>query len=233
MNHILLYEKYIAPFDASLKKAKDRWEKLDALTGTSDDFIEEAVNAMYKWFYGGFMSGPHKYDNDYVKKITDVFNNIGKIYHTPVDKKMYRIAHLQIESGMGTKEIRNINKAQSGPKQLQSWSTSIDGAEWFFDHFVRSQNKDDKPHPTKTWVLLSTDAENLNQLLTFEECMQFLYDIGHVDSDVEELADRLVSDNMLKLHELICDTPKEVPVKIENILVPPIKRRKRKNVDSN
>jgi len=224
MKNLLLYEKYIAPFDSSMKKAKGRWDALHA----SDEFVEKAVDAMYKWFYGGFMSGPHKHDSDYIIEITNVFKNIGKVYHTPVDKSMFRIAHLHIEPGMGTKEIRKISKTQSGPKQLQSWSTTKEGAEWFFNHFVRDQNQDAVSHPSRTWVLLSTEAENLNQLLTFEECMQFLYDIGHMDSNVEMLADRLVSNDMLKLHELICDTPKEVPVKIENILVPPVKKTTKK-----
>ncbi len=223
MKNILLYEKYIAPFDSSMKKAKGRWDALHA----SDEFVEKAISAMHKWFYGGFMSGEDKHDNEYVKEVIDVFKKIGKIYHTPVDEKLYRIAHLHVP-GMGTKEIRKISKTQSGPKQLQSWSTSKEGAEWFFNHFVRDQNQDAVTHPSRTWVLLSTETKNLNQLLTFEECIQFLYDIGHMDPMIEVVADRLVSNDMLKLHELICDTPKEVKVKIENILVPPSNKTKKK-----
>lgn len=218
MKNLLLFEKYIAPFDDDFKKAEKRVNALKM----DHDFLDHAIWALHGWFYGRFMM---KKDSEDIKEVTDIFKRIGEVYHNPIKEKMYRVTHMHIEPGTPVKDIRKVDKVRTGPKQLQSWSTSKEGAEWFFNHFVRDQNKDDTPHEAKTWVLLSTDAEHLGQLLTFEECMQFLYDVGLMFRDIEEIADHLVGDDMLKLHELICDTPPEVPIRIENILVPPLKKK--------
>lgn len=234
MGRIFLFEKFIAPFDSSAKKAAERMKGLgikkipgedrSSIIADSEREIHDAAFAIRDWFYGKFMH--IRSNDDDVWDAIKLFKKVGASYHTEVKGPMYRVAHIRVGPNKAEEDILDIKKCQPGPKKLQSWSTTQKGAEWFFKHFVKEQNEDDVPAPGKSWVLLKSSAENFEQLLTFEECMQFFYDIASILKihPTELLADDLQKGGeMIKMHELICVVPEEIPVEIVEVFVLPKK----------
>ena len=205
-------------------KRHDIEDAIARLNNIDDIDTDDGIHAMFSWFKGELMGME---EGMLAKRVAYILGQIGKVFH---DKKqtgpVFRIAQLQnVDSADAVKSTRN---ASTGPKQLQSWSTTERGARWFYNHFVHAQNKSDIPNPTKAWVLLKTDAENLQQLLTFEDCMDYLEAVINAkdtDREFKEIAVKLhkhfYSTDMKRLHELICLTPSTVPVEIVSVLVPP------------
>lgn len=241
-----LFEKFIKPFDDDSKKAEKRigslaLKKVKTILHpnagkTPYKFVNDAAQTIYQWFIGGFMS-IRTDERDEVAEAIEIFKKIGTSYHKPVKGKVYRVAHIRVPSSYKEEDILKIDKCKSGPKTLQSWSSTKKGAEWFYNHFVDQQNHDAIPHPERSWVLLETEAHNLDQLLTFESCIQFLYDVCMVLDNgtyqskwaekIEYLADHFNVLEMKKLNELICATPEEIPVKVISVYVAPGEKPKK------
>lgn len=215
MKHLQLFEKFII-------SKPDTAEAYGRLTNVGPMVAMAGLTMMYNWFYGNMMG-----DNDEMKEVVKTFEEIGEVYHDKIkNKPMYRAVHIHLpEEGMSKEDIMKITKAQTGPKRLQSWATTQSGAEWFFKHFVKEQNQTHAPHRKAAWIIVETNVNNLEQLITFEGCLTFFADMDAIDltPHAEAMIERLDDDEMLKLHELIAFAPKEVELKVVKVLVPPIK----------
>lgn len=215
---IYVSEKFTATKHHDIDDAVQRLERIE------DVSVDDGIHAMFSWFTGELMGLA---EGGVAKKVAYIFGQIGKVLH---DRKqtgpVYRISQLQNVNNIDA--VKSTHNASTGNKQLQSWSTTERGARWFYNHFVHKQNKSDIPNPTKAWVLLKTDAENLQQLLTFEDCMDYLEAViksEKTDKHYRDIAVKLhqhfYQTDMKRLHELICLTPSTVPIEIVTVLVPP------------
>lgn len=217
MNYLKQFEKFV--LTAEPEVAKKRMSSIER--EDKDRYILFGLQMMYYWFYGRMMG-----EKGEMTDVVNVFRDLGKVYHDKIqdEKYLYRAVNIMLhKEGMSDADILAITKAETGPKQLQSWSTSINGAKWFFEHFVKEQNHAHKTKSDNAWVIARTEAKNVEQLLTFEDCLNYFSDIStlKLSDDAEDLINHLYVDNMLKLHELIAYSPKQVPIKIVKLLVPP------------
>lgn len=242
MMRISLFEKFIKPFDDDLKKAENRIgllaiKKVKKVLNNPNSseppykFVTDAAQIIWNWFSGYFMHVKTNYNED-VKIAIDIFKKIGESYHTPISGKVYRIAHIKVPSTYKEADILKIDRCKSGPKTIQSWSSSKKGAIWFYNRFVDKQNHRSVPSPERAWVLLETDASNLDQLVTFESLIQFLYDSAIIldpeqkihskwAKKLESLGNYFNIADMRKLNELICATPEEISVRVLSVFVAP------------
>lgn len=219
MKNLTAYELFEKRYEAEKHHQASRISKLGEGT------VEDGVKFLYHWFKGSMMSDPDSHDMD---AVIETFDKISKVYHKPLKGPMYRASHLHLDgTEYKAEDIKDIKQAKTGPKHLQSWAKSKVGAKYFFKHFVDEQNRHARPHPTRSWVIFKAEATHLDQFMTFEECMQFLYDADKAGYDeAMNVYDRMNDDEMLKNHELICRTPDVVPVEVVDILVPPGKPSK-------
>jgi hypothetical protein len=222
MKHIKLFENFP---EAHLKKDVAQ-ERLRDVGDINEQYM--TMDVLYKWFGGDFMG---RGDDATELVAIKLLKKLGEVYHDKVSGPAFRVAVIEVEKPT-ISHIRGIKSAATGMKMLQSWSTSIDGATWFHDYFMK-RDSSDRPMDHKALVMVKTDANNLNQLVTFDECIQFMHDAR--TSDVEELSafgdkmtDWLEVDIMLKLHELICVAPKEVAIEVNKVYVKPISHARAK-----
>lgn len=213
MKHLQIYERFQLQ-GAHPISAIQRLRKLGA------DRAFYGLKMMYYWFAGRMMAV-----EDEMKDVMDIFRDIGEMYDDGnPGQYLYRAVHIHLDRpGMTEDEILAIEKSQTGPKQLQSWASSIKGAEWFFDRFVKGQNERHHPVQKAAWVIVRVDSKDVEKLIHFEECLQFFADCDAVNlsDDAEHMIKWLYIDDMLKLHEFICLTPKECPIKVMKVLVAP------------
>ena len=190
----------------------------------------DGLENLYNWFRGGFMGNN---DKGQVTRAIELFKKISKVYHKPISGKYYRAIHLRTNPKEDNDSIMKRNMGQVSNKKLQSWSTDMGSALYFFEHFCRDQNQHADPEPDKAWVIVGTDCSNLNQLLTYDECMEFCWDVANtVQADRRTIENAkkwtkhmATNDEMLKLHELICEAKKEkIPYTVEKIMVDTYKK---------
>lgn len=212
-------ERYKLPMPEG-SESNDRLKKLGRET------VMHGLDSMEDWFSGRMMSSRKE-----APEVVKTFKKIGDLYNEEkIGPHLYRAVHIHLpEENMTNDEIMKTEKAVTGPKSLQSWSTTKKAAEYFFSYFVKEQNRHDFTDPDTAWIIVKSKPDDLETLITFEACLRFMADVFMAGPGLGErlhakmLVDSFYDPIMLDLHEYICDAPGNVPVKVESILVPPAK----------
>jgi hypothetical protein len=209
---------------APLQASSDSGAKLIRIHRTVP--IPDAVILVCLWFSGHFMGSPEGFE---AKMLADALKAIGKEYQSTAPAKLYRATHLRLPSPKYKKDdILKMTNVSTGPKRLQSWATKRDGAEWFYSHFVSDQNHGNIRQKGKAWVILSTDASQVQTYTSWEDLIQFLSDVyqnyDKWDSQMDFPRDKFyhIIDNyngseMQKNWEVICHTPPQIKADILDI----------------
>jgi hypothetical protein len=198
--------------------AKTKLEKIG-----DQDRIEKTVDIIFDWFSGGFMGQRG------TKKTTaakEAFSRVGNVYGVEKVGKYYRALIIDVPPMTPDETILRMNRGKVSTKTLQSWSSTKRGAKYFFEHFARDQNQQTGKRENKAWVLVSANSSDLNSLVSFEACIQFMADVAKVyeqegPGSVQDYVEHLVmNDVMYDMHEMICSTVKtSIPFKVEEVLV--------------
>jgi hypothetical protein len=212
-----LFERLV-PRD-SKENAYRRWMAVDSKVEAWS-----AIDYLRRWFGGYFMARPR---NRETEELELVLKAIASVYEVGVKKesRLYRCVQLQhVEDEM---DLAKLKHAQTANKDIQSWSTDQSGAEWFYRKFAVEVNHGGRSEPHKAWVILSTEAKNVEVLVHYESAMRFFRDLTDANPlDVlgfaKEMLDFYNISDMLKNKEVICQVPNDVPVKIHKVLVPPL-----------
>lgn len=231
--HIKLFETYCVSklLERYKLEVSKRNQSEERLTKLDEETISKGLSYMYHWFAGSMMSS-----DDDLSYVADNFKKIGDLYDLDKPARtLYRTVHLRLpETNMPQDDILSIDKTVTGPKSLQSWSTTKEAAEFFFNHFVKEQNMHDRTRHNTAWVIVEAKHSDVELLITFEACLQFMADVFVACDDYQMkrnakvLLDSFYDPDMLDLHEYICDVTGPIPVKVADIIVPPLAQDKRK-----